>query len=140
MAGSRAHQVFVLFAIRGAGLIATMVDYIRQCRILVAVFSFIETRLFTKLVADYLRDDDYARLQEALMRAPEAGPVIPGSGGVRKLRWAAQGRGKSGGYRIIYYVRRTHGVIWLLTIYPKNVAENIRAHILRQIAKEVEDV
>jgi len=50
------------------------------------MFSFIETRLFTKLVLDYLADDDYAALQEALMVDPDAGPVIPGSGGVRKLR------------------------------------------------------
>jgi mRNA-degrading endonuclease RelE of RelBE toxin-antitoxin system len=68
-----------------------------------------------------------------------AGPVIPGSGGIRKIRWAAQGRGKRGGYRVIYFVRRTHGVIWMLTMYPKNVAENIPTHVLRQIRKEVED-
>jgi mRNA-degrading endonuclease RelE of RelBE toxin-antitoxin system len=104
------------------------------------VFSFIETRLFTKLVLEYLGDDDYAALQEALTRDPDAGPVIPGSGGVRKLRWGAAGRGKRGGYRVIYYVRRSRGVIWLLTMYPKNVAENIPAHLLRQIAKEVDDV
>jgi mRNA-degrading endonuclease RelE of RelBE toxin-antitoxin system len=103
------------------------------------MFSFIETRLFTKLVVDYLSDEEYAPLQLALMRDPEAGPVIPGSGGVRKLRWAAAGRGKRGGYRVIYYVRRANGVIWMLTMYPKNVAENISAHVLRQIKKEVDD-
>jgi mRNA-degrading endonuclease RelE of RelBE toxin-antitoxin system len=103
------------------------------------MFSFIETRLFTKLVVDYLTDEEYGALQESLMRAPEAGQVIQGSGGIRKIRWAAQGRGKRGGYRVIYYVRRAHGIIWMLTMYPKNVAENIPTHVLRQIRKEVED-
>jgi len=55
------------------------------------MFSFIETRLFTKLVLDYLTDEDHAALQEALMVDPDAGLVIPGSGRVRKLRWAAPG-------------------------------------------------
>jgi len=103
------------------------------------MFSFIETRLFTKVVIEYLSDEEYGALQESLMRNPDVGPVIPGSGGIRKIRWAAQGRGKRGGHRIIYYVRRTHGVIWMLTMYPKNVAENIPTHVLRQIRKEVED-
>jgi hypothetical protein len=103
------------------------------------MFSFIETRLFTKLVLDYMTDDEYSALQRTLLADPEAGPVIPGSGGVRKLRRAAPGHGKRGGYRVIYYVRRAHGVIWMLTMYPKNVADNIPARVLRQIRKEVED-
>ena len=103
------------------------------------MFSFVETRLFTKLVVEYLSDDDYAELQRTLMADPEAGPVVPGSGGVRKLRCGAPGRGKRGGYRVIYYVKRTDGVIWLLTMYPKNVAENIPANVLKKIREEVED-
>ena len=70
---------------------------------------------------------------------PEAGDVVPGSGGVRKLRWRVTGRGKRGGYRVIYFAKLAQGIIWMLTIYPKNVAENIPAHILRQIRKEVGD-
>ena len=103
------------------------------------MFSFIETHVFSRLVQDYLTDEQYALLQQALIADPDAGPVIPGSGGVRKLRWAAPGRGKRGGYRVGYYVRRLNGQIWMLTIYPKNVAENIPAHVLRQIRKEVDD-
>ena len=78
-------------------------------------------------------------LQQALIEDPEAGAVVPGSGSVRKLRWAAPGRGKRGGYRVIYFVRRAHGVIWMLTMYPKNVADNIPAHILKQIREELEN-
>jgi mRNA-degrading endonuclease RelE of RelBE toxin-antitoxin system len=103
------------------------------------VFSFIETTLFSNLVAHYLSDEAYAELQAAMIRDPDAGPVIPGTGGVRKLRWAGPGRGKRGGYRVIYYLKRTQGVIWLLTMYPKNVADDIPAHVLRQIRKKVED-
>jgi len=103
------------------------------------VFSFIETRLFTRLVQKYLDDDEYRELQRALMDNPETGDIVPGSGGVRKLRWRAPGRGKRSGYRVAYYTRIAQGVIWMLTIYPKNVAENIPAHVLRQIRKEVED-
>jgi mRNA-degrading endonuclease RelE of RelBE toxin-antitoxin system len=103
------------------------------------MFSFIETKLFTRLVLEYLNDDAYAALQGHLMRDPQAGPVIPGTGGVRKARWAAPGRGKRGGYRVIYYVKHAHGIIWLLTMYPKSVADDIPAHVLRHIRKEVDD-
>lgn len=103
------------------------------------MLTFIETPLFTRLVTDYLSDDEYRQLQTALVENPEAGAVIPQSGGVRKLRWSLRGRGKRGGLRVIYYVRSRHGVIWLLTLYPKNVAENISAHTLRKIRKEIED-
>jgi len=103
------------------------------------VFTFIETRLFTRLVQEYLSDDEYGVLQRELMRNPEAGAVIRGSGGVRKLRWAAAGRGKRGGYRVIYFVRRSKGVIWLLTLYPKSVADAIPGHLLKQIREEIGD-
>src|SRR5438876_248728 len=103
------------------------------------MYSFIETRLFTRLVTEYLSDDEYRRLQSVLIEDPGAGDVVPGSGGVRKLRWRAKGRGKSGGYRVIYFARPAQGVIWMLTMYPKNAADNIPAHVLRQIRKEVDD-
>lgn len=103
------------------------------------VFTFIETKLFTRLVHAYFTDEEYQELQIALLESPEAGDVIPGSGGMRKLRWRARGRGKRGGYRVIYFSVSDEQEIWLVTIYPKNVVDNIPAKILRQIRKEIEN-
>lgn len=61
------------------------------------MLSFIETRLFSRLVGEHLSDDEYASLQRALIANPEAGVLIPGTGGVRKIRWAVPGRGKREG-------------------------------------------
>ncbi len=85
-----------------------------------------------------MSDDEYRELQEALIRNPEAGAVIVGSGGIRKLRWAAPGRGKRGGYRVIYYVAHARGIFWMLTMYPKNFADPIPASVLRKIREEIE--
>ena len=101
--------------------------------------TFIETKLFSRLVEDCLSDDSYRQLQATLASDPEAGSLIPGSGGLRKLRWGISGRGKRGGLRVLYYARTKQDVIWLLTLYPKNVAENIPSHVLRQIKKEIDD-
>jgi mRNA-degrading endonuclease RelE of RelBE toxin-antitoxin system len=103
------------------------------------VFSFIETKLFTRLVQEHLTDDEYQKLQLLLIERPKAGNAVPGTGGVRKLRWRAPGRGKRGGYRVIYYAKIDQGVIWMLTIYPKNVKENIPVNVLRDIRKEIEN-
>ena len=103
------------------------------------MFTFVETRLFSKLVVEYLSDEEYLKLQGELIQDPEAGKVIRGSGGVRKLRWAAPGRGKRGGYRVIYYVRHSKKIIWMLTIFPKSEADSIPGHILKRIREEIED-
>jgi len=102
--------------------------------------EFIEAAAFTKYVYEYLSDDEYLGLQSFLLQYPESGKVVPGSGGVRKVRWAMSGKGKSGGVRVIYYFKRQDDEIWLLTIYSKNEIENIPAHVLRQIAKEIGNV
>jgi mRNA-degrading endonuclease RelE of RelBE toxin-antitoxin system len=104
------------------------------------IMEFIEATAFTKHVYNYLNDDEYLGLQSFLFKYPEAGRVVPGSGGVRKLRWAMAGKGKSGGVRIIYYFKKQDEEIWLLTIYSKNEIENIPSHVLRQIAEEFRNV
>ena len=102
--------------------------------------EFIEASAFTKYLYDYLSEEEYAGLQSFLLQYPEAGKVVRGSGGVRKVRWAMSGRGKSGGVRVIYYFKKMDDEIWLLTIYSKNERETIPAHVLREIAKEIENV
>lgn len=102
------------------------------------IFSFIETKLFSRLRERYLPDDEYAKVQEALIENPECGAVVPGSGGVRKLRWSQPGRGKRGGIRIVYYAKSREGLIFMLTVYAKNEEESIPAHILRKIREEVD--
>jgi len=102
--------------------------------------EFIEATAFTKYLYNYLSEDEYIGLQSFLLQYPESGRVVPGSGGVRKVRWAMAGKGKSGGVRVIYYFKKQDAEIWFLTIYSKNEVENIHAHVLRQIAKEIENV
>jgi hypothetical protein len=101
--------------------------------------EFIEATAFTRNVYDYLSEDEYQGLQCYLLQYPEAGKIVPGSGGVRKLRWKMAGKGKRGGVRVIYYLKRREDEIWLLTIYSKSEVENISAHVLREIAKEIEN-
>lgn len=101
-------------------------------------YEFIESSLFKKMVYDYLNDDEYRALQQYLLQHPESGDMVPGSGGVRKLRWAKSGIGKSAGVRVCYYIRNRSGQILLLLIYSKNVQTNIHSAVLKQI-KELLD-
>ena len=100
--------------------------------------EFVEAPLFTKLFKEYMNDTEYAALQFELALRPEAGAVIPGGGGIRKLRWGGKGKGKRGGLRIIYYWQVRKEVIWMLTVYAKNEAEDIPMNILQKIKKELE--
>ena len=102
------------------------------------MLEFIETPFFTKAVLHYLTDDEYAKLQGHMNANPETGAVVPGSGGVRKLRWGLTGRGKRGGLRVIYYLRRKQGQIWMLTLYGKNAQENVPAHLLKQMKEAID--
>ncbi len=81
---------------------------------------FIESSIFTGRLSGYLEDDSYRELQAFLADRPDAGAIIRGTGGLRKVRWAASGHGKRGGVRIIYYWRVVNDQILLMTLYAKN--------------------
>jgi hypothetical protein len=99
-----------------------------------SLFGFIELAPFARAREAYGMDDaEFAALQAAMLADPEAGDVIPGSGGCRKLRWRAPGRGKRGGYRVIYFLRNAEGLIVLVLLYAKNVRENIEPGLLREL-------
>src|SRR6056297_1317120 len=100
---------------------------------------FIETTIFTKLLPKYLKDDEYRALQWYLLIYPDAGNVVRGSRGVRKVRWAPEGKGKSGGIRVMYYWKKAVDEIWLLTLYSKSERATIPGHILKKIAEEIEN-
>jgi hypothetical protein len=89
--------------------------------------EFIEAPTFTALVAGHMEDDEYRALQHYLAGNPEAGDVMPGTGGFRKLRWTdrRRGRGKRGGLRVIYYYLLTDAQIWLVTLYDKGEVINL---------------
>ena len=102
------------------------------------MFTFIESTIFERVRNAYLDDDEYAELQQFMMERPEAGNVIPGSGGVRKLRWKRKGMGNRGGLRMIYMVRYQPNEFWFLTIYAKAKQENVPPHILKQLKETFE--
>lgn len=99
----------------------------------------IETPVFTRLVTEILKDEEYRLLQQVLVASPDAGTVIQRSGGLRKLRWSAEGRGKRGGSRIIYYWFVGDDVVLLLYIYPKNQKDNLTQIQLQQLKTVVEE-
>jgi hypothetical protein len=102
------------------------------------VFVFIESAAFDRALAYYLDDDEYSELQGFMMQNPEAGAIVRGSGGVRKLRWRRGGAGKRGGLRVIYFVRYHPNEFWMLALYAKAKQENAPAHILKRLKEEFE--
>ena len=100
---------------------------------------FIETPIFTKEVRALLEDEEYRSLQLALLFRPEQGVIIPGSGGLRKIRWRQKGKGKRGGCRVIYYWDEKHETFYMLLAYAKSRQEDLtpmQIKILSNLVKE----
>jgi hypothetical protein len=97
------------------------------------MYTVAETELFQDRAAAIWSEDERLEFCTWLASNPEAGDVVPGSGGCRKVRWSMGNIGKRGGVRIIYYNELEDGVIWLLTIYAKAQKGNIPADILKRI-------
>src|SRR3546814_19866708 len=93
------------------------------------MFQFIESSVFARYVHDYLTEDEYAALQWYLSEHPEAGDLVPGSGGCRKLRLGMADKEKRGGIRVIYSGQTAAGMIWLLAVYAKTRRANLRPHV-----------
>jgi hypothetical protein len=98
-----------------------------------------ETEIFTRKSHGLWSEEERGEFCAWLSANPEAGDVVPGSGGCRKVRWKRAGSGKSGGVRVIYFNRIGNGEIWLLTLYAKANTSTIPAHILKAIKEEIEN-
>lgn len=101
------------------------------------MLRIIEAPLFSKQWPDYWTEEEHGAFMSCLANEPESGAVIPGSGGCRKVRWRLDGSGKRGAVRVIYTAQLASGALVVLLIYGKSATENIPAHMLRKIAKEL---
>ena len=98
-----------------------------------------ETPVFTRQVVGALSDDEYRRMQLTLVLRPDAGPIIRGSGGIRKARWRAEGRRTRGGHRVLYYWEPVRNVIFMLFLFQKNEQEDLTPDQVRVLAAVVEE-
>ena len=99
---------------------------------------FIETSFYTRIIADYLSDEEQGKLEAHLIEHPDDGDVIQGTGGIRKLRWGAKGKGKRSGVRVIYFWRTARHHIYLQNIYGKNEATDLTEKEKEYLKKMVE--
>jgi RelE toxin of RelE / RelB toxin-antitoxin system len=102
------------------------------------VLTVVESPIFQKLWPLYWHEDERAGFASFIAANPDAGAVIRGSGGVRKVRWAREGTGKSGGIRVVYLTRNEAGEVYLLTLYAKSKSENISLAVLKEIRSALE--
>ena len=102
--------------------------------VLMRVFS---TRTYERVIRKLLGENERREMEASIVAAPDVAPVIRGTGGIRKLRWAASGRGKRGGMRTIYFYHAGAGAIYLLTAYAKATREDLTAADIRALSRLV---
>lgn len=103
------------------------------------MYTLVETPTFKADADDIWTEEERSAFFTWLAAHPDAGDVVPGSGGCRKVRWTRPGTGKRGGVRVIYFTYLTAGEIWLLLVYAKSVRANIPGHLLKAIREEIEN-
>lgn len=102
-----------------------------------APITIVEVEPFHRHAREVWSEEEVEEFKDFLARAPEAGDIVPGAGGVRKVRWAASGRGKRGGARVIYYYHSDELPLFLLTAYAKNVQADLTMGQKQAMAKLV---
>lgn len=100
---------------------------------------FVETPIFTRVITGLTDDEQYRALQLALLLRPTQGPLIQGSGGLRKMRWARPGGGKRGGVRIIYYWAPAETAFYLVYAYAKNEQGDLTPAEVRRLGRLVRE-
>jgi hypothetical protein len=101
--------------------------------------EIVETSVFTRQIGSLLSEEEYRQFQLVLAADPGAGVLVPGGGGIRKLRVAVGSRGKSGGARVIYFWAVQRDLILLLLAYPKNAVANLTPDQTARLAKAVKE-
>lgn len=96
---------------------------------------FVETPVFTSLVGELMNDRQYGALQQTLANHPDAGALIKGGAGIRKLRWAMPSSGKRGGFRVIYYWRRSDEQVYMLYLFAKNARSDLSRQQIKELAE-----
>jgi hypothetical protein len=102
------------------------------------MFTVVETLLFQKQWPLYWTEEERGAFASFLAANPDAGDVVPDSGGIRKVRWRRPGTGKSGGVRVIYFARTTAQELVLLTLYAKSKTDNLGPAVLKEIRRALE--
>lgn len=120
----------------------TVLNAIRQLYasgVYLPVLTVVETLLFQRQWPLYWTEEERGAFSAYIAEHPNAGDVVPDSGGVRKVRWRRAGTGKSGGVRVIYFIRTVEGEIVLLTLYAKSKTDNVTGQKLKEIRRALEE-